>query len=225
MKKNLKYYVPLFSALTLIIVLGILTKQSFIKMLPAIVSLGVGMLTARVNRMAFLIGACNCVIYSIGYFQEGLYGSMASALLYSMPLQVVSYFTWRKNKYGSARIIKAFGPLGRIITALTLVSASLLTSLILSHINGSNQNLLDGAVFVLGLFATVYIMLGYIEGIAINVLSTTVSVTMWVAIVVSGKTANVTYAVLNFYNLYMIILSLINWIKLYKKQLAEREEK
>ena len=224
MKKDLKYYVPLITALTLIAVLGILTEQAFIKLLPAFVSLGVGLLNARVNRAAFLIGAVNCVLYSIGYFAEGLYGSVGSALLYSLPLQLVSYFTWRKNKYGSARVIKTMGALGRILTALALVGMSLGTSFVLSGINSSSQPLLDGAVFVLGLFATVYIMLGYIEGVVINVMSISVGVTMWLTIVISGKTENVTYVVLNLYNLYMIVLSLINWIKLYKKQRSEREE-
>lgn len=225
MKKDLKYYLPLGGAFILIVTLGIITKQSFIKLLPALVTLGVNLMVARVNRAAFLIGATNCILYSIGYFQEGLYGSAGSALLYSLPLQLVSYFTWRKNKYGSARVIKTLGAVGRTVTAVSLVGMSLGAAFVLTKISSSSQPMLDGAVFVLGLFATVYIMLGYIEGVVVNVISVTVSVTMWLTIVLSGKTENITYVVLNLYNLYMIILSLVNWIRLYKKQRSEREVK
>lgn len=226
-KKDIIYFLPMITAFVLITSLGIYYEQAFIKLLPAWVTLGVNLLTAKVNRVSFLIGAVNCIIYSIGYFQEGLYGSGGSALLYSLPLQLVSYFTWRKNKRGSARNIKTLNTFGRFITACALIGLTITSALILSHISGSNQSLLDGAIFIFGLFATVFIMLGFIEGVVINVASITVSVTMWLVIVISGKTENITYAILNLYNLYMVILSLINWIKLYNKQrvAAEKERK
>jgi nicotinamide mononucleotide transporter len=220
-RKDLKYYLPVAVAFVLITSLGIYYDQAFIKLLPAWVTLCVNLLTAKVNRICFLIGATNCIIYSIGYFQEGLYGSVGSALLYSMPLQLVSYFTWRKNKRGSARNIKALSVFGKIAVVVSIIASSALAAFILSNMKGSSNNLLDGSLFVLGLFATVFIMFGYIEGMIVNVISISLGLYMWITIVASGKIENITYVILSLYNLYMITLSLINWIKLYKKQRAE----
>ena len=218
---DLKYYLPMLAAFVLILTLGIINEQAFIKMLPAFVTLGVNVLTARVNRIAFLVGASNCVIYSIGYYQEGLYGSMGSALLYSMPLQIVSYFNWKKNKRGKARNIKVLSFRGRAAVISSVVCCSMIASFILSKMNGSSNFYLDGTLFVLGLCATIFIMLGYIEGVIVNVVSVFLGVVMWGTIVLSGKTENITYVVLQLYNFYMTLLTLINWIKLYKKQRAE----
>ena len=222
-KADFQYYIPMAAAFILILTLGIKNGQSFIKMLPAFVSLGVNLLNARVNRIAFLVGAANCFIYSIGYFQEGLYGSVGSALLYSMPLQILSYFNWKKNKRGSARDIKTLRIFGKTAIVLSILACSGLAAFILSKMKGSSNYILDGILFVFGLFATVYIMFGYIEGVIVNVLSTFLGVVMWVGIVASGRTENITYVVLNAYNFYMVILTLINWVKLYKKQQGENK--
>lgn len=224
-RRTLLYHVPLFIAFVLIVTPGILYHQSFIKILPALISLAVNLFAARVNRVSFLIGAANCLIYSIGYFEEGLYGSVANALCYSMPLQLISYATWRKNKYGNARTVKVLSMPKRALSAAALVILSALSAFVLSRMSGSNQSLLDGTIFALGLFSTVFIMLGYVEGAVIHVVSAALGVVMWSLIVSSGKMENITYAVLGVYTLYMSVLSLINWIGLYRTQLTEKERR
>ena len=72
--------------------------QKFIKVLPVVVSLFVVLLSAHANRYTFLIGAVNSVIYSVGYIMERLYASVASALLLSFPIQIVSFVLWKKRR-------------------------------------------------------------------------------------------------------------------------------
>ena len=89
-----------------ILYFGIKTGQSFIKLLPTLITPFVMLLSSRVNRWTFIIGGCNSVIYSVGFFLGGLYGSALSALFVSAPLQFYSFFAWKKHAYKQATEFK-----------------------------------------------------------------------------------------------------------------------
>lgn len=216
-------YIPLSLAFVLIVGLGIKEKQSFIKMLPAIISLFVVLFSAHVNRIAFLIGAINCIFYSIGYSQEGLYGSVASALLFSMPIQIFSFFRWTKNKYKQATIIKHLNKIHLLVWSLIIIVCCCVSYFIFKAIGGAYV-IFDSTIFVLGAIASILIMLGVIEGVFINMLSGLISITMWVIIVVTGNKSNITYLLLGMYTFYRTVQQFYNWLKLYKEQAELRKQ-
>ena len=214
-----QYWAQLFM-MALLITLGIIFNQRFIKLLPCLVSLFVYYLDSKVNRFAKLLGACNCVIYSIGYVIDGLYGSVGSALLYSMPLQLITFFMWGKNKYKnqSPKLCK----ISDLMRAIVLVSIILIANIyimIFSSVEGSGYTILQGYQFAIGLAATILIMFGSIEGMVINVLNVATSLYLYFdSTVIQGQINQITYLVMQVYTLIYTVIALVQWIKLYKEQ-------
>ena len=68
-------------------------------MVPLFVSLFVMSFQSEANRIGSLIGAINAVIYTAAYLYMGVYVSAASAIFLSVPLQLATFFNWKKNAY------------------------------------------------------------------------------------------------------------------------------
>lgn len=215
-KKIIIDYVPLAVAFCCILFFGIREKQSFIKMLPCLVSLFVVLLSANVNRISYLLGASNCILYAVGYIQESLYASVASAILLSMPIQVVTFFRWQKKKYKQATIIEK---MARKQLWLTLASVVLLECIAypIFHWLGGNYVLLDSITFAFSTVASILILLGMLEGAVLNMVSISIGFVMWLLLTLHNP-ASITYLIINIYNIYRSIQQTVNWMKLRKEQ-------
>lgn len=62
------------------------------RILPLYVSLVVMLLQTNANRMCFLVGGINSVFYAAVYFSLGLYASSLYWLLFSCPIQIITFF-------------------------------------------------------------------------------------------------------------------------------------
>ena len=100
-KDNLPRLCLMAVTAVLITVTGIIFRQSFIRILPLYVSLLVGLLQSRANRYASLLGGLNSILYTLVYIYLGLYASAGYALLFSFPLQIVTFILWSRRKRGS----------------------------------------------------------------------------------------------------------------------------
>lgn len=93
---------------------GILYKQPLLHILPLYISLFISLLQSRVNRIAYLIGAGNAILYAIVYWHFRLYASAVYAILFSCTIQLATYFLWSKHPSGKATIFRAMKPRQRI---------------------------------------------------------------------------------------------------------------
>ena len=209
-------FLPTVAALIAVIALGIIFKQSFIKVLPCAVTLIVMLLQANVNRWGFLVGAANCIIYSIGFYMLGLYGTMANALFVSFPIQVLTFLLWQKNKYKSSTIIRKMSNKLRIL-ALLLTVAAWITGYFIFKALGGNNVLLDNSVFILGLLAPILTLFAFIESCPINILTGIISVTLY-SFLVAENISDITYLVIGIYSLLRSAQGFFNWCKLYREQ-------
>ena len=89
--KNIIDYILLGVAFVAILVLGIIEKQDVIKIIPALFGLIVYMLASKAFRIAYLFGAINSAIYSVGYFMMGLYGNAFVNLCLYVPIQIFTF--------------------------------------------------------------------------------------------------------------------------------------
>ena len=64
-------YIPTVIIAVMIIVFAILKGQSFLNTLPTLITLVVLIMSVRANRYAFLVGASNCVLYTVAYISHG----------------------------------------------------------------------------------------------------------------------------------------------------------
>lgn len=208
----------------LLIALTIIFKQRFIKLLPCLVSLFVYYFDSKVNRYAKLLGAANSIIYSIGYFIDGLYGSVGSALLYSLPLQLITFFLWNKHKYKQGTKLRLINNYLRILSIVVVFLVAGVYILIFKNISGSNYLILQGFQFGIGFVATILVMFGCVEGPFINLFNIGISVYLYIDFIVRGQTNQITYLAMVIYTFVYAIIGIKNWIKMYQEQQRINEE-
>lgn len=221
-KRILLEYLPMSLTFIGIVTCAIIFKQAFIKTLPVCFSLIIGLLTSRANRIAFLFGATNCLIYIVGYYMEGVYGSMISAG-FSAVVQTATFFSWKKKAYKQATEFRVLRGKNRIILALALICAWGIASFILFNASGK-EYILDGLILILGFALPVMQMFALIDALPLNIISVGLSLIMWLRIIVlDGVIANTTYLISVTYSLYMTIRMAKKWIALYKEQQSIKE--
>ena len=181
------------------------------------VSLVVGLFTARVNRYMFLIAGANCILYSIGFFMTGANGQAISALAISFPSSVLAFILWSKNQTESKDVItrrlnKRSGSLFAIGTLIFSVG----TYFVLKAMD-TKSLMLETGIFVLGVLITVMQMLRYIETPFLNMISGVITIVQWTIFTIADI-ANINYIIYNVFYLYCITLSTFKWIKLYRSQ-------
>ena len=217
-------YLPILLLAPVIIGSGALAGQAVYKIIPAVVTLFVVLLSSKLYRIAFLLGAANCILYSIGYFADGLYGSVLSTLVTGVPLQVIGFFLWKRNAYKQAtvfRVLKArWYPL--LAAAVAALWAGVLYGA--NRAGGANAMIaLDSLLFALGLAITVLMMLAFVEGYALNILNCALTSLMF-AVLTAHSTRNVTYLLVALYTVFRTSLALVNCLKMVRTQRAERLE-
>lgn len=221
--KLLLEYLPSVLTFVAILVCAIIFKQSFIKTLPVCFSLVIMLLNSQANRIGFLLGALNSLIYIIGYFMESLYGTVASTF-FGMVLSLTAYFRWKKKAYGRATIFRSFSGKQRVLFSVLLVIAWALCSFVLWKIDGSAV-VFDGLILVLGVVVPILNIVAFIEAPCLNILSCVAQLTLWGQIVfIDGKIANLTYLIYTAYALYMVVRTFLRWFALYKEQ-GQKQEK
>ena len=146
----------------LITVTGIVYEQSLLRILPLYISLVIAFLQSRVNRFAPLLGGINSVLYAIVYLYYGLYASAIYAIIISGPLQILTFFCWRKRAYGQSVVLKHMNWKGRVANLIAFSFALAALHWIMSAL-GSNHTLFDNLSSLLGGWVTVLTLFAYVE--------------------------------------------------------------
>ena len=216
-------YIPSLLVGILIIVFAILQRQAFIKTLPTLVTLVVLIMSVRANRYAFLVGASNSVLYAIAYVIEGVYFSAASALLVSMPIQIISFFVWSNHKDGKTKsklICMKWWQL--LLSILVTFPAWAGCYFGLGAFFEGNMAILDSLCFVLGVIISLLVAFRFIEGQYFNIISCIIALVMWIFICIKNP-SNVNFLIISCYNLFRTVQGAVNWTLIYKRQKNERE--
>lgn len=202
-----------------ILVSGILTKQHFFLMLPLFVSLFVMSFQSEANRVGALIGACNAVLYTITYICMGVYGSAASAFLFSFPLQLMTFFNWRKNAYKKTVVFKRMSTKVRIISCVSGLALWAILAGVFYYLK-YEYAVFDSVSFLLGFIVPILTMLAYIEYTYLWIFQAVTGLFLNIQMV-SNDISQLTYLIYGVYALYCVICAFINVRKFYKEQQNE----
>ena len=112
--KNYKKIIIVITGIA-ILVTGILCEQEWFLMMPLFISLFVMAFQSEANRIGVLIGAVNASLYTVTYIYMGVYASAASSILFSFPIQLMTFFRWKKNAYKSTVQFKKMSTKARIL--------------------------------------------------------------------------------------------------------------
>ncbi len=216
-------YVPTFLIGIMIIVFAIVNEQSFIATLPTLITLGVLILSVRANRYAFLVGAGNCVLYTVAYLMEGVYFSAASAFLVSMPIQIFSFFVWSRHKTDKTRSELIRMKWWQLILAVAAIFPAWAGCYFgISGFLDGTEPLLDSLTFVLGILISTLVALRFIEGQYFNVISCIIALVMWISICIESPN-NVNFLIIACYNLFRTVQGSVNWTALYIRGKNEKK--
>lgn len=221
-KKITTEYIPMALAFIGILSCAIIFKQDWYKTLPLCFSLYIVLVNSHANRIGFLLGAMNSFIYIVGYFTEGLYGTVLTTLVGAM-IQIASFFCWKKNSYKKATKFRLLNNKERGLLVVGILAIWGICSFVLYNINGT-EYVLDGLTTVLGVIVPIMQMLAIIEALPLSIFSCFIHLIIWIRIILSGNIANFTYLVSSIYGLYMQIRMALKWIELYKEQQNEESE-
>lgn len=207
-----------------ILVSGILTKQKFFLMLPLFVSLFVMSFQSEANRIGALIGACNSVLYTVTYIFMGVYGSAASAFLFSFPLQLMTFFNWKKNAYKKTKtvVFKKMSGKGRIIFTVAVLVLWVILAGIFYYLK-YEYAVFDSISFLLGFIVPVLTMLAYIEYTYLWIIQAVTGLFLNIQMV-TNDISQLTYLIYGIYALYCVICAFINVRKFCKEQQMSGEQ-
>ena len=219
-KKKLIMPLLLGAAAILITVTGIVFGQSPLRILPLYISLVIGLLQSRVSRIAPLIGGINALLYAAVYLYYGLYASALYAVLVSCPMQIATFFSWRRRAYGQSVVFRRMRLRGRMLTALGFAACWAAMWAIMSAL-GSSYRVFDNTVTLLGILITVLTMFAYIEYTVLMIPSGLCSLGLYIAMLPENP-EQVTYLVYTVYSLICSACALVRARQLYREQTASR---
>lgn len=199
-----------------ILTAGIICKQEFFLMIPLFVSLFVMAFQSDANRIGLLIGTVNSAIYTACYIYMGVYASAASSILFSFPMQLGAFFSWKKRAYKKTAIFRKMTKKQRIIFVTALVLSWATLAAVFNHLE-YEYAVLDSITFILGFVVPILTMLAYIEYTYLWIISAAIGLMLNIQMVINDY-KETTYLIYGVYALYCVILAFINVRKFYKEQ-------
>lgn len=189
-------------------ILSAVFEVEFYNALPLLISAIIMFMQTRVNRYAFLIGSINSLIYALAYFYMKLYGSMLSALLFSFPLQIVTFLNWQKHTHKGTTEIKRFSNKGRIYLFSAMAVIWIAMYIGFSAV-GSSYVIWDNSVLVIGTAGTVLCTLRYSEYAILNVISSVINVVLFACM----SADDITKIIWLIYSVYCVICLAVTFKK------------
>ena len=183
---------------------GIVFHQSLLNVLPLFVSLFISYLQSKVSRYAPLLGSFNSLLYALVYFHYGLYASAAYAVLFSFPVQLITFIRWQKNRWRGTTVFRRLSAKQRIGVAALFVLAWGAVYAVL-RILGSDFAFLDNTVSLLGILTTFLMMFACIEYTVLMIPSSFVSIVLY-SLMIAENPEQVTYLI---YAVYCFICQCI----------------
>ena len=200
----------------LITVAGVVCHQNFFRILPLYVSLIIGMLQSRVNRFASLLGSVNSLLYGAVYIFYKLYGSGISALLFSCPIQLITFIRWNKNKSGESTVLRRLSVKWRIVMLVSF-ALLLLAMWILLPLIGSQYVFLDSATTLLGILIYFLTMFAFVEYTSFMIINGIINIFLYIQMLPDSP-ETMTYLIFSVYSFICICFAFFEARKLYKIQ-------
>lgn len=199
-----------------ILAAGILCKQPFFLMIPLFISLLVMAFQSEANRFGALAGAINSIIYTGAYIYMGVYASAASSMLFSFPIQLMTFLRWRKNAYKKTVIFNRMSNKTRLLFVVLLLIGWAVLAGVFYYLD-YEYALLDSLTFLFGFIVPALTLFAYVEYTYLWIVQAVVSLFLSVQMTINDY-RQLTYLIYSVYCLYCIICAFINVRKFYIEQ-------
>ena len=215
-KKDIFIYFLMAVTGVLITVTGIYYKQSFLRILPLYNSLIIAMLQSRVNRYSNLFGSINSLLYAAVYFYYGLLASAFQAILFSFPMQLITFIRWNKNKWEKSTVLRKLSWKQRIILSVCYVAALFIMCKVLP-LFGAKNVFLDSATNILGVFILFMTMFAFVEYTFCMIVNGIIGIILYIPML--SETPDILpFLIFSVYSFICIVFAYFEAQRLYKKQ-------
>lgn len=214
--KDKKKIIMISVVAVVIICSSIICHTHPFNVLPLMISLFVMAFQSDVNRYAMLAGSLNSLIYAAVYLNFGIYGSVAQAVLFSFPVQLITFLRWNKNAYKHTVMFRKMSVKGRTFLYGGVAVAWIVMCIVLKMANYEFA-VLDSGSTLLGFVVPVFTMLAYVEYTYLWLVNGAFVILLNIQLVMSdySKTPYLLYSI---YSAYCIVMAFINVHKFYKEQ-------
>lgn len=199
-----------------ILITGILTRQHPLLMVPLFISLFVMGFQSEANRFGALMGSINSLIYTGTYIYMGVYASAASAFLFSFPIQLMTFFQWKKKAYKKTVVFKKMSTKARVLFSVAVLVLWAITAYIFMR-KDYQYAIWDSYLFIMGFIVPVLTMLAYIEYTYLWIVNCVIGLFLNVQMVIVDYTT-ATYFIYGAYALYSVVGAYMSVQKFYKEQ-------
>lgn len=218
-KKDIFIFVLMGLTAVLITVTGIYYKQNFLRIFPLYVSLVISLLQSRVSRYASLMGSINSLLYGGVYIYYNLYGSAFSALLFSFPVQLLTFMRWNKNKWEHSTMLKKLSWKQRLLFSAGS-AVSLVTMWFVLPLIGSEYVFLDSITNILGIVIYFLTMFAYVEYTFLMIINGIIGIALYIQMLAEVPEMT-TYLIFSVFSFICIVVAFFEARKLYKSQQAK----
>jgi len=221
---NIKKYINFdiifgFVALVAIVVVGILVKQSFIKILPVSLAIFVQYFLSKANRLGYLFNGLNAFVWAVGFWQDKLYGNVVQSIFISGLISIIIFFRWKKKAEGMTTKIKTLPTKWKILVIFATVITAVGITFILKAVGGNNS-FFDATTMLLILVASLLSFFAYEDQWFFNIACTVIYLVIYSINFMSDITA-ITYLIYMTYQLIKMCEGYIQWRAIRKSQEAE----
>ncbi len=221
-KKDIAIYIMMAVTGISITVAGIVFDQSFLRILPLYVSLIISTLQTKVNRFALLLGGVNSILYGVVYIYYKLYGAAFSALLFSCPIQLITFIRWNKNKRGNSTELRRLTVKQRILLFAGIAVLTVGMVFVLPLL-GSEYVLLDSITTLLGIAIYFLTMFAFVEYTTIMLINCALTIVLYITML-EGAPDTATYLIYSVYSFICVAFAFFEARKLYAQQQKDKAE-
>ncbi len=215
-KKDIFIFILMGCTAVLITVAGIYFHQSFLRILPLYISLVIGLLQSHISRYASLLGSMNSLLYGVVYIYYNLYGSAFSAILFSFPIQLLTFIRWNKNKWEHSTVLRKLNTKQRMLIFAGFIVASVAAWILLPLI-GSQYVFLDSVTNLLGILIYFLTMFAYVEYTFLMIINGVIGTALYITML--GESPEMTtYLIYSVYSFICIVFAFFESKKLYNSQ-------
>lgn len=205
MKKNSGnnfFFVLVAITATLITAIALKYKAGWMVVIPLYISMCSMFLQSKVNKYAYLVGGTNSILYGAADIYNTLYTSAANCLLISFPMQILTFFKWKKNSQNGNVIFKKLTLKSGLLLALIYL-AGWLTLYMVFSVFGSKYILLDSIATVTSITSTFLCILRFREYVFFQISSVLMSTATYISML-PERPMQLAYVVYNIYALLCI---------------------
>lgn len=212
----------IFSVILLIVsviaitVTGILFRQSLVRIFPLYISLIIDMLQSKASRYSYLLGGLNCIIYTVAYVSLGLYATAASTLLFSCPVQLVTFWRWSRRSYKQSTEFRNLKPVHWLVGGIVFIICFITIQFVLKVANSSYPTL-DNLSTLISLVVSLLSLLSFREYSWLMPVTCLINLILYFVMAMDDL-AQITYLIYAMNSMTCVIMQFFSVRKLYKEQ-------